>query len=102
MDKKFLIGSVLILSLLLLMTPFADPNPDGLEIATEEHAPDGVVLDLGILSDYGGEGSLLYELVGRNEAIAVILSGIIGTLLVLSIFVFPLLIMKRQKSAQHQ
>ena len=56
---KMFIGVIGLIAILLLLTPFADPNPDGLESAVGEDTPEGTGFDLGFLSGYGGENSIL-------------------------------------------
>ena len=94
-QTKFILGSFFLILFLLVLTPFADPNPDGLESAAQEL--EGSALDLGFFTDYGSEGSILYEIIG-NEQISVILSGIIGVCFVIGIFLVPLIIIKNKSN----
>ena len=96
---KLLIGIVIILALFLLLTPFADPNPDGLESAAGEYANEGGSFDLGILSDYGSEDSLLFKLIG-NESLSVIISGLIGIILVIGILFIPILVVRQRRTVK--
>lgn len=96
---KIIIGSVVLLTLLLLLTPFADPNPDGLERAAEDYAPEGSVFNLGFLTDYGAKGSILYKIL-RNESLSIIVSGFMGLIIIISIFLIPLLIKRKKKTAK--
>lgn len=96
---KLLVGIVIILVILLLLTPFADPNPDGLESAAGEYAHEGGSFDLGIFSDYGSENSLLFQLIG-NESLSVMISGLIGIILVVGILLIPILIIRQRKSVE--
>jgi hypothetical protein len=94
---KIIIGSFGLLTLLLLLTPFADSNPDGLESAAGEFAPEGSVFNLGFLTDYGAEDSVLYKILG-NESLSVIISGFIGLVIIISIFFIPLLLKRKKKT----
>ncbi|MHA1215430.1 MAG: PDGLE domain-containing protein [Candidatus Hodarchaeales archaeon] len=95
---KYILGITGLIVFLLLLAPFADPNPDGLESAVGNYnEPEGGALDLGFLTDYGAEGSILYELLG-NETLAVIVSGIIGVLAVMSVFIIPIVIIRRRNT----
>ena len=94
---KFLIGSVFIVIFMLILSPFADPNPDGLESAAGEGNYEGSAFDLGFLTDYGSEDSFIYQLV-QNDMIATIVSGLIGTIVVVAIFSLPLTFLRRKKS----
>ena len=94
-----LIGISVIIIVLLLLTPFADPNPDGLESAAEEYdAPEGNAFDLGFLTDYGAEGSIIYEIL-QNEMLTVIISGIIGVVIVSGLFLIPIFFIRRRSEA---
>lgn len=94
--SKFMIGSAFIVAILLLLSPFADSNPDGLESAAGEGNHEGSAFDLGILTDYGSEDSLIHQLV-QNDMIATILSGLIGVLLVVSLFLIPFIFLRLKK-----
>jgi len=96
---KLLIGIIAILAIFLLLTPFADTNPDGLESAAGEYANEGSSFDLGILSDYGSENSLLFKLIG-NESLSVIISGLIGIIIVVGILFIPILVVRQRKSVE--
>ncbi len=96
---KIIIGSIALFTLLLLLTPFADPNPDGLERAAEDYAPEGSVFNLGFLTDYGAKDSILYKIL-RNESFSVIVSGFIGLIIIISIFLIPLLLKRKKKKAR--
>ncbi|MFX1532763.1 MAG: PDGLE domain-containing protein [Promethearchaeota archaeon] len=96
---KVLIGVLGILAVFLLLSPFADPNPDGLESVAEQYgAPEGSAWDLGFLTDYGSEDSLLYQLLS-NTFLTTIISGIIGIVAVIAIFLVPWYLI-RQRSGQ--
>ncbi|UCE15089.1 MAG: PDGLE domain-containing protein [Candidatus Heimdallarchaeota archaeon] len=97
--KKLTVGIMVILVLFLLLTPFADSNPDGLESAAGEYVQEGGSFDLGILSDYGSENSLLFKLIG-NESLSVMLSGLIGIVLVIGILFIPILVIRQRKSVE--
>ncbi|MFX1282920.1 MAG: PDGLE domain-containing protein [Promethearchaeota archaeon] len=98
--QKYIIGVIAILVLLLLLAPFADPNPDGLESAAEQNnAPDGNSFDLGILTDYGAYGSVLQQIIG-NEFLSTIVSGLIGVIIVFCIFIIPYYILKQRHSKE--
>ncbi len=94
---KFSFGVIAILSILLFLTPFADPNPDGLEKAVEDHTSRGSVFNLGFLTDYGAEGSLIFQII-KDESLSVIISGLIGVLLVIGIFLIPIIISHHKKA----
>ncbi len=94
--SKILIGSVFIIILLLILSPFADPNPDGLESAAGEGNYEGSAFNLGFLTDYGSEDSLIYQFV-QNDMIATIVSGLIGIIVVVGIFSLPLLFLRLKK-----
>ena len=96
-SSKLLVGVVIIIGIFLLLSPFADPNPDGLEKAVGDTAPEGSAYDLGFLTDYGSEDSFIFQLIGNNF-VSVILSGFIGVLLVIGIFSIPLIIIKRKQN----
>ncbi len=93
---KLLIGSVFIVVLLLVLSPFADPNPDGLESAAGEGKSEGSAFDLGFLTDYGSEDSLIHQLI-QNDMIATIVSGLIGIMVVVGIFSLPLIFLRLKK-----
>ena len=94
--KKLVIGVVAIFLGFLLLAPFADPNPDGLESAAEQNnAPEGSSFDLGFLTEYGAYGSILHKLF-ENEFLSIIVSGLIGILIVLSFFLVPYYILKQR------
>jgi hypothetical protein len=96
--QKYFIGVFTIIILFILLAPFADPNPDGLESAAGEHtAPEGSAFDLGFLTDYGAENSLLFHLL-KNEFLAITVSGLIGVVTVISLFFIPLAIIRRRRS----
>lgn len=86
-----------------MLAPFADPNPDGLESAADEHdAPEGQFFDIGLFTDYGAEGSVLYNILG-NEFFAIIISGLIGVSIVLITFLIPgLYLYKRRTKTSSQ
>lgn len=95
-NKRLVIGIVAILLGFLLLAPFADPNPDGLESTAEQnHAPEGSSFDLGFLTDYGAYGSMIYKLF-ENEFLSIIVSGLVGILIVLSLFLVPYYILKQR------
>lgn len=96
---KLIVGIAVILVLILLLTPFADANPDGLESAAGGYAHEGSSFDLGILSDYGSENSLLFKLIG-NESLSVMISGLIGIILVIGILLIPILVVRQRKSVE--
>jgi len=96
---KMFIGVIGLIAILLLLTPFADPNPDGLESAVGEGAPEGTGFDLGFLSGYGGENSILFKILG-NEFLSVIISGLIGFLLVTSVFLVPFVLKRKERTAK--
>ncbi len=95
--QKYIIGVIVLLGILLILSPFADPNPDGLEkAALEDHdAEEGESFDLGFLTDYGAEGSVLHQILG-NDLISTIISGLIGVLIVFTIFIIPYFILKQR------
>lgn len=95
--SKIFIGSSFIVILMLFLSPFADPNPDGLESAAGEGNYEGSAFDLGFLTDYGSEDSLIYQLI-QNNMIATIVSGLIGVIVVVSLFSLPLLFLRIKKS----
>ncbi len=97
-NKKYVIGIIVLLSVLLILSPFADPNPDGLEkAALEDHgAEEGESFDLGFLTDYGAEGSVLHQIFG-NDLISTIFSGLIGVFVVFGIFFVLYFIFKQRK-----
>ena len=95
--QKLLFGGIAILIFLLILAPFADPNPDGLESAAGEYAPEGSAFDLGVLTDYGSEESLLYQIL-RNDFLSVIVSGLIGVIIAFSIFFVPIYFLRLRKS----
>lgn len=99
--SKILIGSIFIVILMLVLSPFADPNPDGLENAAGEGHYEGSAFDLGFLTDYGSEDSLIYQLV-QNEMIATIVSGLIGTIVVVGLFSLPILFLRSKKRVIHK
>ncbi len=96
-NQKYVIGIIVFLGVLLILSPFADPNPDGLEkAALEDHgAEEGESFDLGFLTDYGTEGSVLHRILG-NDLISTIISGLIGVLVVFGIFFIPYFIFKQR------
>ncbi|MFX0014810.1 MAG: PDGLE domain-containing protein [Promethearchaeota archaeon] len=96
---KLTIGVITILTIFLLLAPFADPNPDGLESAADDYASEGNVFDLGILSDYGSKNSLLFQLIG-NEQLSIIFSGLIGILFVMGVLLIPIAIVRHKKSTE--
>ncbi|MFX0050123.1 MAG: PDGLE domain-containing protein [Candidatus Hodarchaeota archaeon] len=98
LKQKYIVGVFTILILFIFLAPFADPNPDGLESAAGEHAaPEGSAFDLGFLTDYGSENSLLFHLL-RNEFLAITVSGLIGVVIVVGLFFIPLAIIRRRRS----
>ncbi len=97
LTSKLIIGVAVIIGLFLLLSPFADPNPDGLEKAVGDITPEGQSFDLGFFTDYGNEDSLLYHFIG-NSSLSTIISGLVGVLLVIGIFSLPLIIAKRRKA----
>ncbi|MFX0093373.1 MAG: PDGLE domain-containing protein [Candidatus Hodarchaeota archaeon] len=98
---KILLGVLAILAVLVLLSPFADPNPDGLESAAEQYGtPEGETFDLGFLTDYGSEDSLLYQLLS-NTFLTTIVSGIIGIIVVMVVFFVPWYFI-RQRSDQKE
>ncbi|MHA1969610.1 MAG: PDGLE domain-containing protein [Candidatus Hodarchaeales archaeon] len=99
MESKFkiIIGSIGLLIFLIFLAPFADPNPDGLESAAGEYAPEGSAFNLGFLTDYGAENSILYQILG-NKSLSVIISGLIGILIILSIFFVPFILKHRRNT----
>ncbi len=96
---KMFIGIIGLIAMLLLLTPFADPNPDGLESAVGEDTPEGTGFELGLLSGYGGENSILFKILG-NEFLSVIISGVIGFLIVTSVFLVPLILKRKERTAK--
>jgi hypothetical protein len=96
-NLKYVIGIIVFLGVLLILSPFADPNPDGLEkAALEDHGADeGEFFDLGLLTDYGSEGSVLHRILG-NDLISTIVAGLIGVLVVFGFFFTPYFILKRR------
>lgn len=96
--NKLLFGSFFLIILLVLISPFADPNPDGLESAAGDGNEEGSTFDLGFLTDYGSEESLIYQLI-QNEFLATIISGLIGIILVASLFALPIVILRSKKSS---
>jgi hypothetical protein len=97
--QKYIIGVFAFLAIFILLAPFADPNPDGLESAAGEHnVPEGSALDLGFLTDYGAENSLLFHIL-RNEFLAITVSGLIGVVIVAGLFLIPLVIIRRRRSS---
>ncbi len=95
--QKLFLGGIAILIVLLILTPFADPNPDGLESAAEEYAPEGSVFDLGFLTDYGSEESILNQIL-QNDFLSIIVSGLIGVIIIFGIFFVPLFFFRQRKS----
>ncbi|MFX0173845.1 MAG: PDGLE domain-containing protein [Candidatus Hodarchaeota archaeon] len=96
--QKYFLGVFTIIILFIFLAPFADPNPDGLESAAGEHAAsDGSAFDLGFLTDYGAENSLLFRLI-RNEFLAITISGLIGVVIVVGLLFIPLSIMRKRRS----
>lgn len=96
---KIFFGIIGLIVILLLLTPFADLNPDGLESAVGEGAPEGTGFDLGFLSGYGGEDSILFKILG-NEFLSVIISGFIGFLIVTSVFLVPFILKRKERTAK--
>ena len=98
MEAKYrvILGCVVLISILLLLAPFADPNPDGLESAAKDYAPEGSAFNLGFLTDYGAEDSILFQIL-KNEFISVIISGLIGVLIILAIFLIPLSLKRKRE-----
>ncbi len=96
-NKKYIIGIVVLLGVLLILSPFADPSPDGLEkAALEDHGADeGESFDLGFLTDYGAEGSVLHRIL-ENDLISTIVAGLIGVLVVFGLFFTPYFILKQR------
>ncbi|MFX0063078.1 MAG: energy-coupling factor ABC transporter permease [Candidatus Hermodarchaeota archaeon] len=83
---KALIGVTAIISFLILLSPFADSNPDGLESVAEHYGvPEGSAWDFGFLTDYGSDISFLYGLI-PNPVLTTLISAIIGIAVVLIIF----------------
>ena len=99
-SSKIMIGSTFLIGILIILTPFANPNPDGLESAAGKGTFEGNVLDLGFLTGYGSEGSLLYNIV-QNEALSVILSGLLGVLMVTGLFLIPVLFVRRKNASSN-
>lgn len=99
-NKKYLLGTIILLLGLILIAPFADPNPDGLESAVSSinNNAEGNSFDLGLFSDYGGENSLLFRIL-NNEFLSIIVSGIIGVIIVIGIFIIPILYIRRNKKS---
>ena len=95
---KLSIGIIAILTLLLILTPFADPNPDGLEKAVGEYSSGGAVFDIGFLTDYGAEGSFIHQIVG-DESLSVIISGLIGVILVIGLLSIPLIVVHQRRTS---
>ncbi|WP_455463385.1 PDGLE domain-containing protein [Candidatus Hodarchaeum mangrovi] len=95
MNKKYLLGTIILLLGLILITPFADPNPDGLESAVSKvnDNPEGNSLDLGLFSDYGGENSLLFQIL-NNKFLSIIISAIFGVIITIGIFLVPIFYIK--------
>jgi hypothetical protein len=79
--QKYIIGVFAFLAIFILLAPFADPNPD-----------------LGFLTDYGAENSLLFHIL-RNEFLAITVSGLIGVVIVAGLFLIPLVIIRRRRSS---
>ncbi len=94
--SKILIGSIFIVILMVVLSPFADPNPDGLESAAGEGHYNGSAFDLGFLTDYGSEDSLIHQFL-QNDMIATIVSGLIGIFVVVGLFSLPLIILRLKK-----
>ncbi|MFX0182051.1 MAG: PDGLE domain-containing protein [Candidatus Hodarchaeota archaeon] len=97
--QKYFIGVFVILAIFILLAPFADPNPDGLESAAGEHTgSEGSAFDLGFLTNYGAENSLLFRIL-RNQFLAIIISGLIGVAIVTGLFLIPLVLIRRRRSS---
>ncbi|MFX1250715.1 MAG: energy-coupling factor ABC transporter permease [Promethearchaeota archaeon] len=99
---RALIGVTAIISFLILLSPFADPNPDGLEsVAGQYGASGGSFLDLGFLTSYGSSGSFLYRLL-PNPVLTTILSAIIGIVVILIIFLGVWYVINQRSQQKHQ
>lgn len=94
---KVILGSIGLIIFLLLLAPFADPNPDGLESAAGDYAPEGSALNLGFLTNYGAENSIIHQILG-NESLSVIISGLIGILTIMAIFFIPFILKHRRNT----
>lgn len=97
-NNRYLFGTIILLLGLILIAPFADPNPDGLESAVSSihDNPEGNSFDLGLFSDYGGENSFLFHIL-NNEFLSVIVSAIIGVIVIIGIFIIPILYIRHNK-----
>ncbi|UCG01798.1 MAG: PDGLE domain-containing protein [Candidatus Heimdallarchaeota archaeon] len=94
---KSAIGVISIFFVLLLLTPFADPNPDGLESAAEQNnASEGSSFDFGFLTDYGAYGSIIHQ-VFNNEALSTFISGLIGVFIIVILFFALFYIVKQRR-----
>jgi hypothetical protein len=98
MRKKWSIISFIICLALVALSPLASASPDGLERVAEDKGFLSLAQDapFQIISDYVFPGI-------QNEALATILAGLIGTL-ILFIFVWGIswLLVFRKKKSQEQ
>lgn len=78
MNRKLMAGLVVALLVAIVMSPYASPQPDGLERVAEDQNFIDTALEQGILSapvpDYAMPGI-------KNEAVATGLAGALGVLL---------------------
>lgn len=94
--KRLVVGLLIALAIAALLSPFASPNPDGLEKVAEDkgflHLAEGVELIKTWMPDYVFPGI-------ASEPLATSLAGLTGTLLVFGFaYSFGVILARRRKA----
>ncbi len=96
MTKRWWLVGLGLALVVAVLSPLASGHPDGLERVAEDSGFIGTAQDspIQVIADYVFPGV-------RNEALATILAGVVGTLVVFALMVGVAQLMVRRRSSAH-